>query len=67
MIAYLYKQVNDDSTKVKYRVEDVAYFPEKKECICDFKVRMVVPDKLDTIGVMRAYISKDFKDVKRTK
>ena len=65
MSSYLYKQVNNDSSKVKYRIEEVAYFAEKKFYICDFKVRMILPGRLDTTGVMRAHISKDFKDIKR--
>ncbi len=65
MSIYLYKQVNNDSSKVKYRMEEVSYFAEKKRNICDLKVRMILPGKLDTTGIMRAYISKDFKEVKR--
>lgn len=66
MNTYLYEQVNNDSSKVKYQIEEVIYFAEKKEYICDFKVKMIVPGKTDTTGLMRAYISKDFKEVKRT-
>ncbi len=60
MSIYLYKQVNNDSSKVKYRMEEVSYFAEKNRYICDFKVRMILPGKLDTTGIIRAYISKDF-------
>jgi hypothetical protein len=65
MSVYLYKQVNNDSSKVKYKIEEVAYFTEKKIYTCDFKVRMILPGRLDTTGIMRAYISKDFKEIKR--
>ena len=65
MSVYLYKQVNNDSSKVKYQVKDVSYFAEKKLYTCDFKVRMILPGRLDTTGTMRAYISKDFKEIKR--
>lgn len=65
MSAYLYKQVNNDSSKVKYQVNDVSYFAEKKLYTCDFKVRMIVTGKIDTMGIMRAYISKDFKEITR--
>ncbi len=44
MCVYLYKQVNNDSSKVKYQVEEVSYFPEKKMYTCDFKVRMILPE-----------------------
>ena len=65
MINYLYSTVNYDSSKVHYYVvDDVIYFDDKTYYICDFKIKMTLTGKKDTIGMMRAYVSKDFKQVK---
>lgn len=67
MINYLYKNVNYDSSKVKYRVKDVIYYNDNRGYYdCQFTVEMKVQGKKDTIGKMFAFITKDFKDVKRT-
>jgi hypothetical protein len=52
---------------VSYKVEDVAFYPEKKEkrYRCDFHVQMH-HDKVDTTGVMSAIIPNDFSKVERT-
>ncbi len=61
--ASLYKSVNNDSSKVKYHVEDVNYFEEADKYICEFNVH--VQTKLrDTTGIMKAEVSKDFKTIK---
>ena len=64
---YLYQtQVNNDSSSVKYRVEDVVYYDDnvKHKYVCEFTVHM--KEKLfDTTGKMKAYISKDLKTVQR--
>src|SRR4051794_9692219 len=64
MTDFLYKGVNYDSSKVKYRVQDVAYYIDKDYYDCEFKVLMSVNGK-DTIGGMSAKISKDFRKVLR--
>lgn len=66
MVNYLYSTVNYDSSKVRYSiVEDVIYFDDKSWYICDFKVKMtLIEQQKDTVGMMRAYVSKDFKQVK---
>jgi hypothetical protein len=64
MQEYLYKEVNNDSSKVKYHVNEVYYFETNKIYLCEFNVR-VVSAKLDTTGIMTADISKDFLTVKR--
>ena len=64
MQKFLYQQVNNDSTKVKYQVNKVYYFETKEIYLCEFNVR-VVSQKLDTTGTMTADISKDFLTVKR--
>jgi len=67
MQTYLYNQVNNDSSNVKYHVESVVYYddPQKDLYICDFTVYMKTK-LFDTSGVMHATVSKDFKTVKRT-
>jgi len=63
MTDFLYKRVNYDSSKVKYRVEDVIYYIDKDSYDCEFKVFMSVRGRKDTLGDMRARISKDFAKV----
>ncbi len=65
MTDYLYKGVNYDSSKVKYRVQDVIYYIDKDYYDCEFKVLMSVKGGKDTVGGMRAKISKDFTKVLR--
>lgn len=68
MQTYLYSGVNNDSSNVQYHVEDVTYFNDKlkNRYVCEFKVHFHVKAKsYDTTGIMKAYISKDFKTVKR--
>lgn len=65
MQAYLYRvQVNNDSSVVKYHVNDVVYFEDTTKYICEFTVNMK-ERKLDTTGIMKATVSKDFKTIKR--
>ncbi|MFI5185243.1 MAG: hypothetical protein ACHQF0_00805 [Chitinophagales bacterium] len=61
---YLHKTLQPG---VKVTVKDVAYYPEQKEknYICQFHVDMNYGSK-DTIGIVGAIISNDFKNVKRT-
>ena len=62
---YLYKSVNNDSSKVKFRVEDVVYYDDVKGYDCEFHVKMTTVGVRDTVGVMRAQVSKDFTKVDR--
>jgi len=74
---YLYQtQVNNDSSNVKYKVEDVIYFDDslKNKYICEFTVNLkegfinkdgATKPRLDTTGKMKAYVSKDLKTVER--
>ena len=66
MQTYLYNGVNNDSSNVKYHVEKVDYFDDnyKNTYICEFTVHLKTK-LFDTTGIMKAYISKDFKKVKR--
>ena len=65
MTDYLYKSVNYDSSKVKYHIENVYYFDDKIKYICEFKVMMMPAGGRDTVGTMKAFVSKDFKKVSR--
>ncbi len=51
--------------KAEFTVKEVVFYPEKSRYLCEFKVNMKTGN-LDTIGVMKANISKNFKDVERT-
>ncbi|CAN5269166.1 hypothetical protein BH11BAC6_BH11BAC6_10890 [soil metagenome] len=63
---YDYAKTKSDSVKVKYDIQEVIYYPEKDYYLCEFKVRMQITNKLDTIGFMKANITKDYKNVTRT-
>jgi hypothetical protein len=55
-----------DTTKAKFQILNVFYFAEKNFYDCEFKVRMkVLGTNIDTVGFMKATISKDFETVKR--
>ncbi len=66
MQTYLYNQVNNDSSNVKYHVEKVNYYNDnlKKKYICEFTVHLKAK-LFDTTGKMKAYVSRDFKTVER--
>ncbi len=62
----LYKAINYDSSKVRYRVDEVIYYEDTKYYDCQFKLTMFRKGFTDTTGSVWAYVSKDFKEVKRT-
>jgi len=65
---YLNHRRDIDTSLVKFKVLEVAYYEAKAGYICEFKVNMqtrVSNQIKDTIGTMTANISKDFKDVSR--
>ena len=64
MQTYLYNAINNDSSNVKYKVLDVTYYEAPDKYLCEFQVHMVTK-MLDTTGMMRADVSKDFKKVDR--
>ena len=67
MLDYLYKNnLKGDSSKVKFRIQNVYYYDNKVEYTCEFRIKMLMVGKKDTVGFMKAVISKDFSDVKRT-
>jgi len=63
---YLYEQVNNDSSRVKYDVQSVIFYPERDYYHCEFNVR-VKSATMDTTGTMIADIKGDFKEVRRTR
>lgn len=72
MQSYLYEQVNNDSSKIKYNIQKVTFFndKDKQRYVCEFTVNMREftvdsKTKFDTTGMMKAYISKDLKKVTR--
>jgi hypothetical protein len=67
MTDFLYKEINYDSSKIRYYIKDVVFYNDnvKNSYDCEFKVSMSIKGQKDTVGRMFAYISKDFKDVKR--
>ncbi|MBV9987193.1 MAG: hypothetical protein JO301_05910 [Chitinophagaceae bacterium] len=64
MSEFLYRAVGNDSSKVKFRVKDVAYFADKEFYECEFHVQMIQPG-LDTTSLMQARIASDFSKVVR--
>ena len=66
MQTYLYNGINNDSSNVKYYVENVTYYDDtnRNTYVCEFKVRLKTK-LFDTTGIMKAYVTKDFKKVDR--
>ena len=57
--------------KINYEVKSVTHFEETSYYVCEFKVRMTNAissndtPKVDTIGIMKAKIDKNFKVIGR--
>ncbi len=66
MADFLFKSNKSDSSIFKFRVEDVIYYDNKVNYICEFKVLMIKNGVKDSLGSMKAFISKDFSTVTRT-
>jgi hypothetical protein len=64
MTDFLYTGVKGDSSVVKYRVLDVNYYAAPSVYDCEFKVNMKERN-LDTIGIMKARVFKDWSKVER--
>jgi hypothetical protein len=64
MREFLYSTVNNDSSKVKFDVQEVLFYEAANFYECEYKVRVVSPGK-DTTGIMKARVSKDFTKVNR--
>lgn len=61
---YLIKN-NSKEGQAQFEVKEVIFFAEKSRYLCEFKVNMKTATS-DTIGTMKANISKDFNEVERT-
>jgi hypothetical protein len=64
----LNNQPRIDTSRLKFKVNEVKFYEGKKVYNCEFKVNMKqkLPDRfVDTVGYMSADISKDFKTVTR--
>ncbi|MEA3426132.1 MAG: hypothetical protein U9R46_07780 [Bacteroidota bacterium] len=64
MTEFLYQSVNNDSSRVRFDVKEVIFFEEAEGYECEFKVNMAQSGK-DTLGVMKAVVTKDFTKVSR--
>jgi hypothetical protein len=65
---YLNHQPRLDTSRVKFKVLEVTYFEDKMAYLCEFRVNMKTKENSqikDTIGMMAANVSKDFKTVSR--
>ncbi len=68
MAHYLNNQPATDSSKAKFEVLDVNFFEGTNGYICAFKVSMKEQSRgqiQDTVGMMNANVSKDYKTVLR--
>lgn len=65
MSAFLYKEVNNDSSRVRFHVKEVVYFKEADFYECEFTVGMQTAAGKDTTGIMKARITRDFAKVTR--
>jgi hypothetical protein len=64
MAGFLTKSLREDTSSIKFVVEDVSYFEDKDFYECEFKVRMK-DRNTDTTGIMQARITRDFATVTR--
>lgn len=64
MSEFLFEKANKDTSVVKFDVQEVLYFEDKNFYECEFNVKMKQNGK-DTIGIMKARVSKDFSSVLR--
>lgn len=64
MSEFLYRSVDNDSSRVKFRVNEVTYFADKDFYECEFKVKMLQAGH-DTTAMMRARVAADFSKVVR--
>jgi hypothetical protein len=68
MDLYLNHNPKVDTSRVKFKTLKVYYYEAKMGYICEFKVNMKEKRDsmlLDTTGIMKANVSKDFRDVTR--
>lgn len=64
MTEFLFNSANRDTSAVKFDVKEVLYFEDVEFYECEFNVAMKQNGK-DTVGVMKARVTKDFAGVTR--
>ncbi len=64
MSEFLFNSANKDTSSVKFNVKEVLYFEDVEFYECEFNVAMKQNGK-DTVGVMKARVTKDFSNVTR--
>lgn len=57
------QQNNTGSNSPHFDVLDVEWFEEPTYYRCEFKVKMTLPNGMDTTGIMKKKVSKDFYTV----
>ena len=63
MAAYLIEQQGGDTSRLKFKMEDVNYFEDKDFYECEFSVRLFRQGGADTTGLIKGRVSKDFSKV----
>ena len=63
MASRLLEEQGGDTTRFKFKMEDVAYFETNDFYECEFTVRLHRPDGKDTTGLIKGRVSKDFQKV----
>jgi len=59
----LEKQQSSNDPHPRFDVLDVAWFEDSAFYLCEFTVKMTLPNGQDTTGVMKKKISKDFNSI----
>ncbi|HEX3935281.1 MAG TPA: hypothetical protein VHW43_11420 [Puia sp.] len=51
--------------KLRYDVQDVTYYEEPTIYICEFKIKLTLPDGRDTVGMMKERVDKNSMTIQR--
>ena len=63
MSKHLADRQSNESGKLQFDVVDVTYFKDTTFYLCNFKIKMTLPNGQDTTGMMKEKISLDGKTV----
>jgi hypothetical protein len=63
MSQQLEKQQRSNSPHPHFDVLDVVWFEDSAFYLCDFTVKMTLPNGQDTTGIMKKKVSRDFSTV----
>lgn len=58
MTTFLDKRQEAKNSKLHFNVLDVTYYEDSTFYLCEFKIKMTLPDGRDTTGMMKEKISK---------